>query len=228
MTDRVFSLLRLLQTADSSFPSGAFAFSSGLETLAAEGRVGGAADVRALLADQIVPRWLGFDRLFLREAFAAAADPDTLLEIDRRCHLQNTVDRLAEASRRVGRALLTVHARIGTTGAAEYRDSLAASGQATTLGYEPVVQGIVGAGLGLACDEAEAGALNAVVMGFTSAAVRLGRLGALDAQSVLAALADDMAAGLARMPPAQPGAFSPLTEIAALRRPADQASLFAT
>ena len=228
MTDRVFSLLRLLQTADSSFPSGAFAFSSGLETLAAEGRVVGAADVRTLLADQIVPRWLSFDRPFLREAYAVADDPEALLEVDRGCHLQNTVDRLAEASRRVGRALLTVHARIGTQGAAEYRAQIAATDEGKALGYEPVVQGLISAGLGLSLQEAEAGALNAVVTGFTSAAIRLGRLGALDAQAVLAVVAEDMARGLQAPAPAQAGAFAPLTEIAALRRNADQASLFAT
>ncbi|MWB77410.1 urease accessory protein UreF [Pseudooceanicola sp. 216_PA32_1] len=230
MTDRVLPLLRLLQTADSSFPSGAFAFSSGLETLAEEGRANGAADIRTLLADQVVPRWLSFDRPFLREAWAAAsaADPQAVLACDRQCHLQNTVDRLAEASRRVGRSLLTVHARIGTPGASDYRDRIQATGQGGALGYEPVVQGVIGAGLGLNAAETEAGALNAVVMGFASAAVRLGRLGALDAQAVLAAIAQDMARGLAAPVPAHAGAFAPLTEIATLRRNAGQARLFAT
>lgn len=228
MTDRLLPLLRLLQTADSSFPSGAFAFSSGLETLAAEGRVNDAGDVHRLLVDQIVPRWLGFDRPFLNEAYDAAGDPDAVLKIDRQCHLRNTVDRLAEASRRVGRALLTVHSRIGTPGAETYRSQMGLTGQGRDLGYEPVVQGLIGAGLGLSRSQAEAGALNAVVTGFTSAAVRLGRLGALDAQGVLAAVSVDMARGLEAPAPKQPGSFAPLTEIAALRRTADHASLFAT
>jgi len=228
MIRRILPLLRLLQTADSSFPSGAFAFSSGLETLANEGRIKGMEDVQGLLADQIVPRWLSFDRHFLKEAYAAKGDPGRLLGVDDRCHVQNTVDRLAEASRRVGRALLSVHARIGTPHAETYKARLTDAGRNGCGGYEPVVQGLVGYGLGLSLQEAEAGALNSVVMAFTSAAVRLGRLSALEAQQALAATSGIMTDGLSAPPPDKAGAFSPLTEIAALRRNKSQASLFAT
>lgn len=228
MSGGFLPLLRLLQTSDSAFPSGAFAFSSGLETLANEGRVRGAPDVQALLSDQVVPRWLEFDRFFLREAHAAAGDAETTLEIDARCHLQNTVDRLADASRRVGRSLLTVHARIATPHAATYRAALAQGGRGESGGYEPVVQGLLGHGLGLSAPQTEAGALNAVVLGFASAAVRLGRLGAIEAQAVLARIAEIMAVGLSRPPPVHAGAFAPLTEIAAIRRNISHASLFAT
>lgn len=228
MTHGALSLLRLLQTNDSAFPSGAFAFSSGLETLCNEGRITGAEDVARLLTDQIVPRWLSFDRYFLRAAFDAQGDPEALLALDRWCHLHNTVEGLAKASRRVGRALLTVHARIGTPGVAAYRAKLAESQSGPAAGYDPVVQGLVGQGLGLDAVQSEIGALNSVVTAFTGSAVRLGRLGALDAQNVLATLARTMADGLDDPPPNQPGAFSTLTEIAALRRASDHASLFAT
>lgn len=228
MTANVLPLLRLLQTADSSFPSGAFAFSSGLETLANEGRISGTDDVRTLLAQQIVPRWLSFDRHFLNVAHAAHGNVDRLLEIDELCHLQNSTDRLADASRRVGRALLTVHARIGTPQASAYRARLTEEHFSGCRGYEPLVQGLLGWGLGLTARETEAGALNCVVMAFTSAAVRLGRLGALNAQEVLASTAEVMADGLAAPVPETAGAFSPLTEIAALRRNKLHANLFAT
>ncbi|EEX16520.1 urease accessory protein UreF [Citreicella sp. SE45] len=221
------SLLRLLQCSDSAFPSGAFAFSSGLETLVNEGRVQGADDMARLLEAQVIPRWLEFDRPFLRRAFHAEG-PEALLDIDTTCHLQNTVERLATASRRIGRSLLTVHARVGTPGAEAYRNHLRAAALPDATGYEPVVQGMIGAGLRLSLAQAEAGALNTVVTGMTSAAVRLGRLGALDAQSVLAGIAAAMAEGLAGTAPAQPGAFAPLIEIAAQRRMAGQISLFAT
>jgi urease accessory protein len=228
MTSDVLTLVRLLQVSDTSFPSGGFAFSSGLETLVNEGRISGAADVGLLLAGQVLPRWAGFDRPFLHAAHAAAGDCDRLLDIDRRCHLQSTADRLALASRRVGRALLSVHARIGTPGVAFYRSAIAGPEARDATGYEPVVQGLVGAGIGLSPALTEAGALHSVVMAFVTAAIRLGRLGALEAQSVLAGLAPAMAAALSAPVQPRPSAFSPYAEIAALRRNRVHASLFAT
>ncbi|MCR9145710.1 MAG: urease accessory protein UreF [Rhodobacteraceae bacterium] len=227
MTD-VLPLLRLMQTTDSAFPSGAFAFSSGLETLRNEGKVRGAGDVHAILTRQILPRWLGFERPFLKQAMEAADDTDRLLEIDARCHVQNSSDRLAEASRRIGRSLLAVHGRIGTPHVSEFSAAIAQAGRGTAAGYEPVVQGVVAAGLGLSPLQAQAGTLNAAAMAFVSAAVRLGCIGAIEAQSLLAQVAPDMARGLAEPCPDRAGSFSPLSEIAAVRRNTTHASLFAT
>ena len=222
------SLLRLLQTTDSAFPSGAFAFSSGLETLKNEGKVRDATDVYRVLTQQIIPRWFSFDRPFLVEAREAAEDSARLLEIDARCHIQNTSDRLADASRRIGRSLLSVHGRIGTPHAVAYEAAIAQAGRMNRAGYEPVVQGLVSQGIGLSLEQAEIGALNSTVMAFISAAVRLGCLGAIEAQSLLAQTASEMSNGLSIPCPTRAGSFSPLSEIAAVRRATDHASLFAT
>lgn len=222
------SLLRLLQTTDSAFPSGAFAFSSGLETLKNEGKVRDATDVYRILTQQIIPRWFSFDRPFLVEARDAAEDSARLLEIDLRCHIQNTSDRLADASRRIGRSLLSVHGQIGTPHVAAYEAAIAQAGRMNCAGYEPVVQGLISQGIGLSLEQAETGALNSTVMAFISAAVRLGCLGAIEAQSLLAQVASDMSDGLRIPCPPHAGSFSPLSEIAAVRRTTDHASLFAT
>lgn len=228
MSVESLALIRLLQVSDSAFPSGAFAFSSGLETLANEDRIKDADHVRDILTGQILPRWASFDRPFLHAAHAAGSNAGRLAEIDDRCHLQNSADRLAQASRRIGRSLLSVHARIGTPGAAEYRAFIDNPTQRDTAGYEPVVQGLVGAGLGLSVEQTELGALHNATMAFISAAVRLGRLGAIEAQSVLSAASGQMADVLDALVPPRPGAFSPYAEIAALRRNTAQAALFAT
>lgn len=222
------SLLRLLQCADSAFPSGAFAFSSGLEQLAVDGQVRDAGDVRRVLENQIFPRWVAFDRVFLRRAHTAADSPEALLALDLQCHLQSGADRLAQASRRVGRSLLSVHGRIGTPHVAAYRAALARAGRGDSGGYEPVVQGTIGAGLELSPSETEAGALHAVVMAFLSAAVRLGRAGAIETQTMLAGLLPAMARALEAPVAERAGAFSPLAEIAAQRRASTYANLFAT
>lgn len=219
------SLLRLLQSSDSAFPSGAFAFSSGQETLVREGRGPQAQD---LLTGQILPRWFSFDRPFLHRAMELADRPEELLALDLRCHAQNGVERLASSSRRIGRALLSVHDRIGTPLVAAYRQQQRAQARPETTGYEPVVQGLVGAGMGLAPEEAEAGALHAVTAAFVSAAIRLGILGAIEAQALLARIAPLMAEGLARPCPEAASSFAPLVEIAASRRSDLHANLFAT
>lgn len=225
------SLLRLLQTTDSAFPSGGFAFSHGLETLSVEGEVRDAAGVEAVLRSQVAPRWLEFDRHFLAAAHAAAGDGDgdgngaALAALDRDCEVQNTVAALASASRRMGRALLTSHARIGTHGAGEALERVRAG---TAHGHAPVVQGLIGAGLGLSRAETEAGAFHALIAGHTGAAIRLGRLGALEAQQVLARAIETFAPRLAEAPPAEPAAFAPLIDIAAARRSAQSVTLFAT
>jgi urease accessory protein len=228
MTAPTLSLIRLLQVSDTAFPSGAFAFSSGLETLVNEGRVQSAPDIQTILTGQILPRWASFDRVFLAAAHACAADPAELAQIDARCHLQSSADRLAHASRRIGRSLLSVHARIGTAGAAAYRSHADHPQQRERSTYEPVIQGLVGASLGLSLTECELGAAHSTSMAFVTSAVRLGRLGAIEAQGVLAAIAPDILSILSQPVPRLASAFSPFAEIAALRRNTSQAALFAT
>lgn len=219
--------LRLLQVADSAFPSGAFAFSNGLETLAAEGRLTDKASLATLFAEQILPRWASFDRVFLRQAYAAAGDAQALLAIDQRCHLQSTAHSLAAASRRMGRAILSVHSRLGTPGAADFTAALQGQPKDQS-GYDPVVQGLIGAGLGLSPEDTEAGALHAMAAATLSAAVRLGTLGALEAQGLLADAGPEMARVLSAPVPEHASGAALLAEIAALRRDLTGAPLFAT
>ena len=218
--------LTLLQTSDSAFPSGAFAFSHGLETLASEGRVAGAPAVEAVLLEQVLPRWLGFDRWFLARAHevSGAAEPDALNQVDALCEAHNAVASLVEASRRIGRSTLVTHARLGTPGAAAFRDRIQAG---AGFGHAPVVQGALARALGLAVGDAATGALFACMSASVSAAVRLGVLGALDAQRLLLAMRGPMAEGLAAPMPDSPAAFSPLIDIAAMRHAMTETRLFA-
>ncbi len=219
------ALLRLLQTTDSAFPSGAFAFSGGLETLCDEGQITDADGLAETLRVQIVPRWLSFDRAFLAAAHAAAGHCEALIEIDRDCEAHQTVAPLAEASRRVGRGLLGTHARIGTPGAS---DHLACLREGHAPGHAPVAQGLIGAGLGCGRAETEAGALYALMAGVASVGIRLGKIGALTGQEILGRLLAETAPALAAAPPETPSSFAPLIDIAACRRDGQSARLFAT
>ncbi|MEQ8307784.1 MAG: urease accessory UreF family protein [Hoeflea sp.] len=224
----VFSLLRFLQCNDTSFPSGAFAFSNGLETLVHEDRVRDAKGILDVIQTQVLPRWLSFDRYFVRQAFECAGDLELIVAADRECHLNNTNADLARASRRIGRALLNVHSKIGTPGAADYKALLSSADAMDRAGYEPVVQGLISEGLGLDNQQAEVAALNSTLMGFVSSAVRLGKLGAIEAQGILAEVSAIAAKRLEGGRPNSPSSFSPLADIAVMRKASGGANLFAT
>jgi urease accessory protein len=217
--------LRLLQISDSAFPSGSFAFSGGLETLADDGVATDAATLSDFIRGQAIGRWGGMDRWFIRAAHDAAPDAKVLADLDQFCEVHVAIEALGEASRRVGLATLTTHARMGTPGAAAYRTRIAA-GEA--LGHAPVVQGTIGAGLALPIDAVEAGALYGAVNGLLTAAIRLGIVGALEAQTLLAGLGGDMAGTLAAPPPHRPTAFTPLADIAVSRRAGHAGRLFSS
>lgn len=218
-------ILRLLQVSDSAFPSGAFGFSGGLEALAADDLVPGAEAVAAFLAHQVIPRFAGIDRAFLERAHAAAPDADALLAVDADCEAFVAVAEAGEASRRQGLSILTTHGRIATPGIAPFAARVRAG---ETPGHAAVVQGLVGHALGLSAETTATAALYGAVQSCLAASVRLGRVGALGAQSILADLVEPMAEALAGPAPSEPAAFVPLADVALSRHREQAGRLFAS
>ncbi len=218
--------LALLQFGDSFFPSGAVSFSWGLETLCADERIASAQQVHSFLIGQLQHRWATCDRPALATAYRAADDPDTLAEIDRLLEAQTLAAELRDGSRRSGEALLTVHEKLGTPGAASYR-ALVRSGRAP--GHLSVVQGLVGRGVGLAPEACEVLSAHTLSVGLLGAALRLGVIGHVDAQRglqqarpVIAEILKVPAPGIETM-----SAFTPEAEIAVMRHETAEARLFA-
>ena len=82
---RRLNLLPLLHTiwqADGTFPSGAFAFSYGVEGTAALGRVSDKPSLLSLVATILRFRWATFDRVALLQAFRSATDLSQVARID--------------------------------------------------------------------------------------------------------------------------------------------------
>src|SRR5262245_52864776 len=77
------ALLVALQHGDSFFPSGASAFSWGLEALCADRQVAGADDVGQFLEGQLRHRWATCDRPFLTATHRAGGALDQVVSIDR-------------------------------------------------------------------------------------------------------------------------------------------------
>jgi urease accessory protein len=218
--------LALLQFGDSFFPTGAASFSWGLETLRADGLVRDAADLDAFIAAQLEHRWADFDRPAVVAAHRAGPDLDLVLEVDRQVEAGTLAREAREGGRRIGAALLKIHADLGTPGASAYRERVLA-GQAP--GQMATVQGLIASACGL--DETAACALSAygVAVGIVSAAIRMAIVGHVDGQRILARQRE-RAALLAEAPPpdaAQLQAYTPMTEIAIMRHETGSGRLFA-
>ena len=216
--------LAALQHGDSAFPGGGFAFSWGIEGLVADEVVGTADDLERAVEDLLLGRWAPFDRVALRRAFAAGLDLDRVTALDREVEAGTLVAGLREGSRQAGRALLGVHVRLATPGAAAYRAMI----DGGAPGHLAVVQGLVWRGLGLSVVSAEALAAWGLVWALVSAAIRLDVIGHVAGQAVLTRLRPRIAALLAAPPPVAPlHAFTPLADIAVARHARRDVRLFA-
>lgn len=206
-------LLVALQHADSQFPSGGFAFSQGLEASALLKETLGGWDPADFVLAQLCHRWAGADRVALIRAHRCAGELPNIAELDLEVEASTFVEGLRVGSRRNGMALLTTHARIATSRASDYR-ALVRDGSA--CGHLAVVQGLLWWAIGL--DETAAASMSGyqAAASLTTAAIRLGLIGAIEAQVILTS-ALPVIAGICREPVAanEPiRSFNPLTEIA--------------
>lgn len=212
------ALLLALRFGDTAFPSGGFAFSQGLEGLAAvRGARPDADAVAGFLAEQLRHRWGPAERVTLVQCLRANGDIDAVAALDRDLDLSSFSEPLRLGARRNGAALLATHMRLGTRGASAYRARVAEGSAPGTLA---AVQGLLWQASGL--DEGSAALLAGyqLVAGGLTAATRLGLIGALGAQQLMPGLLETVAAICAApvAPDAEPAGFSPFSDIAAARQ----------
>ncbi len=226
MTYDPATLLVALQFGDTAFPSGGFAFSWGLEGLAADGLIADAEDVAEIIAQQLTQRWNSMDRVLLGRAYAAP-DIEAVMAVDRLAEATTFSAPLRAGSRRAGRALLGVGVRLGLEGLREYREALADD---ACLGHLAVVQGVMFRAAGLPLPLAEMLSGWAVIGGLSGAAVRLGLIGHIEALRMAGPLRTTLA-GLLATPVAMDVAlssFTPLVDIAVTRNAQRDMRMFAT
>lgn len=219
-------LLTVLQHADSFFPSGAVSFSWGLEGLRTEGGVVTEADVHAFVAGQLRHRWATADRPALVAAHRAGADLEAVAAVDGELEALGLPRTMREGSRRAGAALLQVHTALGTPQAAGYRDRVAAG---RAFAHASVVQGLLWGAIGLDEDAAATMAAHGLSVALLGAALRMGLVGHVACQRILASLGEDIAVLLAEPAPLMRHcrAYTPAAEIAMMRHEASDVRLFA-
>jgi urease accessory protein len=200
----------LWQLADSGFPAGSFAHSGGLEAALQHGYVKDAADVESLARHVLTSTGRGS----LPIVRVAHADEMALVELDRfsDAFLTNPVAHRASCS--LGRAFLTSTNRaFPDAGIQRVTDRISA--ESLTGHYAPVF-GVVTRRLGVELRDAERLFLYLSIRGTASSAVRLGAIGAYDAQRLISRLASqieevaDRCAGLSVLEVAQ---TSPLLDL---------------
>jgi urease accessory protein len=176
------ALLRLLAWLSPAFPTGAFAWSHGIEWAVEAGDIADPASLRAWLEDVLRHGAGRNDAILLRHAHEAAADPDAMAGlVELALAAQPTRERRAET---VGQGNAFAAAAV-PWGAAVLQRLAARVGD---IPY-PIALGALAAAHGIDAEAAVLGALQGFAANLVSAAVRLVPLGQSAGLAVLAGLA---------------------------------------
>jgi len=218
--------LALMQYGDSAYPAGGFAFSWGVEGLAADGLLRGPPDLDDFIREHLEFRWNTMDRPLLGRAFRAEA-PAAVAVVDRFAETSTPSAPMRDGSRRAGRALLGISARLGGELSTAYRVFLSADAR---LGHLPIAQAVAYRDSRLDLPSAELVSGWTLINGLVSAATRLGVVGHVEAQRSIAAARPRLAELLSKASPsdAAPSSFTPLIDIAVSRTHARSTRLFTT
>lgn len=226
-----FPLLRLLQLTDSGFPTGAFAFSHGLEGLMASGLVSSEHDVVEVIQAHLRESFAGIECPVMARAWRAArgGNLDDLVALDHLVSALKPIPVFRDGSARTGRRLL--ESAIGALSSPMLQGLRERVREGDAAGHHPVVYGLVMEAAGI--DEASAAlALGAgFVNSLAAAAVRLGIIGAGAAQRLTAAMHEEIVLAAARgrtTPRDEMGAFLPMIDIAGLRQSTLSGRVFAS
>jgi urease accessory protein len=222
-------LASLLHFGDSAFPAGGYAHSLGLESYCADGLVTGPDGVLAFVTSHLEGSAGPCDATAASAALAAAArgDMDACAELDRVLDAMKPARELREASRQMGRQTLRVGAALtGDPRLAAHRDAVEGG---VLPGHHAVAFGVTGGVLGWEREAAATALLYSTSASLVGAALRLCRMGQLDGQRVLWALApviSRLAAEAARRDADDLWSFAPGIEIRSMRHAAQDARLF--
>jgi urease accessory protein len=224
-------LLRLLQLTDSGFPTGAFAFSHGLEGLLAAGLMTTERQVAEVMAAHLREGFAGIECPAMAHAWRAAREHELeeVIELDGLLDALKPVPAFRSGSVRTGRRLLESAAGIISGGMIEpVRERIE---KGIVAGHHAVIFGVVMEAARIdeetACLALGAGFVN----NLAAAAVRLGIVGAGAAQRLVAGLHEEIATAAVRGRETaldDMGAYLPMIDIAGLRQPTLAGRVFAS
>jgi urease accessory protein len=168
----------VLQLADAAFPAGGFAHSAGLEAA----RQLGETTTREALDRFVEDALWQAGHAALPVALAAHSAPDDVPRLDDLADVLVTTPLANRASRAQGRALLAASVRIFDEPRIAHLESIVRAKK--TPGHHAPMFGAIVATLGVSRDDAARIFLHLALRTVTSAAVRLGLVGAHEGQSI--------------------------------------------
>jgi urease accessory protein len=217
---KTLALLQGLRFVDSFFPSGGYAFSSGLETAVAEGAVRDAEGLSAYVTDALEHGLGRCDAVAVACAHEAAmtGDLSKAFRADAELEAMKLGRSTRLASRQMGRQVLRL-AAMQHQSSTVLRDYLGSLEAARTAGHFATALGLVLGAAGWTREQAVAAFLYHSAVGYVSASLKLMPIGQREAQRLL----DGWAPLIARLSEAavvQPPmtAWTPLQDIHAMRQ----------
>ena len=224
------AFLFALQLGDSALPMGRFSHSYGLEELLAQETVGEDAVVE--LVESVVLHVVApLDAVALAEAhrLAALAEVEGLRRVDRAVTARKLTPSSRHASTACGRRLAVLSQSLTSDGTCDRFAEDVAAGRSD--GNLAVVEGVVACALAIDLEEAILLELRGTAVALLSAALRLGKISALRAQAMLAALVPTLTEGLEialRLSVDEMRSVAPELDIAAMSHGRRDARIFAT
>ena len=222
------SLIQGLRFVDSFFPSGGFAFSSGLEAAVKDGAVHDGKELARYVEDLLL------HGLSQREAVAVAVSHqaavlgrlEPAVKVDRELERLKIGRDSRLASRQMGRQVMKAAAEQFHDGRL-LRDYRMAIEEGRTPGHVPVAIGITLAACGWSCQDTVAAYLYQTAQGFVSAAMKLLPVGQQEGQQLLAQWGPLIAELSRRTKPREAlTSWSPVQDIYAMRHARLESRLF--
>jgi len=186
------SRLALMQLSDSFFPSGSFTLSHGLEAMVQTDQISSAQDIEAFLHLLLHNKVGCSDLIALIHAYRASTNNDLeeVRRADAYLYAQTLIQTTREAQRRSGQALLLVaRSTWNDPQLVVFQEEIDVN---QTPGLHPIVFAMVGRTIELSESDTSFAFLHNFVTGIVGAAIRLGVLGHLGAQSILCKMAAEM------------------------------------
>ena len=181
MPDGAVALALWMQLHDSAFPAGRMVHSSGFEEWLAGHPAAGTPEIEAAALDHLTFGVATLDATMAAAAWRVSPAVDSLCELDLMLSSYKLTGNARAASQSAGLQLAVTAQQVGLCPSEGYVGAVVAG---STPGNLALVEGAIQASLGVDVHTAVLGSLRSALAAVLSAAVRLGRLGPLDAQRI--------------------------------------------